>query len=125
MKSIRAILLLLAMSVSLTACGKESVPNNESPPPSMSSTEPEQKAVSPENSNIRIAYFSVPEDVDTTGVDAIAGASVVISEGEKLGKTQMPIRSLSRILIILTSMKLSCWAIQTGGEICPSRYTPS
>lgn len=88
MKSIRAILLLLAMSVSLTACGKESVPNNESPPPSMSSTEPEQKAVSPENSNILIAYFSVPEDVDTAGVDAVAGASVVVSEGEKLGNTQ-------------------------------------
>ncbi|WP_125143393.1 flavodoxin [Clostridium transplantifaecale] len=88
MKSIRTILLLLAMSVSLTACGKESVPNNESPPPGMSSTKPEQKTIPSENSNILIAYFSVPEDVDTTGADAVAGASVVVSEGEKLGNTQ-------------------------------------
>lgn len=35
-----------------------------------------------------IAYFSVPEDVDTTGVDAVASASIVVSEGEKLGNTQ-------------------------------------
>lgn len=39
-------------------------------------------------SNILIAYFSVPENVDTTGVDAVAGASVVVKEGEKLGNTE-------------------------------------
>lgn len=31
-------------------------------------------------SNILIAYFSVPEDVDTNGVDAVAGASVVVDD---------------------------------------------
>lgn len=39
-------------------------------------------------SNILIAYFSVPEDVDITGVDAVAGASVVVKDGEKLGNTE-------------------------------------
>ena len=39
-------------------------------------------------SNILIAYFSVPEDVDIAGVDAIAGASVVVKNGEKLGNTE-------------------------------------
>lgn len=39
-------------------------------------------------SNILIAYFSVPEDVDITGVDAVAGASVVAKNGEKLGNTE-------------------------------------
>lgn len=39
-------------------------------------------------SNILIAYFSLPEDVDTTGVDAVAGASVVVKNGEKLGNTE-------------------------------------
>ena len=40
------------------------------------------------SSKILIAYFSVPEDVDITGVDAIAGASVVVQDGEKLGNTE-------------------------------------
>lgn len=39
-------------------------------------------------SNILIAYFSVPENVDTTGVDAVAGASIVVKDGEKLGNTE-------------------------------------
>lgn len=37
-------------------------------------------------SNILIAYFSVPEDVDT--VDAVAGASIVVHDNEKLGNTE-------------------------------------
>ena len=39
-------------------------------------------------SNILIAYFSVPEDVDIVGVDAVASASVVVKDGEKLGNTE-------------------------------------
>ncbi len=39
-------------------------------------------------SNILIAYFSVPEDIDTSGIDADAGASVVVKDGEKLGNVQ-------------------------------------
>ena len=39
-------------------------------------------------SNILIVYFSVPEDVDITGVDAVAGASVVVKDGEKLVNTE-------------------------------------
>lgn len=37
-------------------------------------------------SNVLIAYFSVPEDVDTT--DAVSGASIVLRDGEKLGNTE-------------------------------------
>ena len=39
-------------------------------------------------SHILIAYFSVPEDVDISGVDAVAGASIVVKDGEKLGNTE-------------------------------------
>lgn len=39
-------------------------------------------------SRILIAYFSVPEDVDTSGVDAIAGASIVVKDGEVMGNTE-------------------------------------
>ena len=38
------------------------------------------------SSNILIAYFSVPEDVETT--DAVAGASIVVRDDEKMGNTE-------------------------------------
>lgn len=40
----------------------------------------------PAGSNVLIAYFSVPEDVDT--VDAVSSASIVVKDGEKLGNTE-------------------------------------
>ncbi|MGN1109188.1 MAG: flavodoxin [Oscillospiraceae bacterium] len=43
---------------------------------------------SAEKSHVLIAYFSIPENVDTNGVDAVASASVVVSDGEKLGNTE-------------------------------------
>ena len=39
--------------------------------------ETETEATSSTDSNILIAYFSLPEDIDTEGIDADAGASVV------------------------------------------------
>lgn len=41
-----------------------------------------------ENSNILIAYFSVPEDIDTNGIDADSGASVVVKDEEVLGNME-------------------------------------
>lgn len=46
-----------------------------------------QEAENP-GSNVLIAYFSVPEDVDTSGVDAVAGASIVVRENEVMGNTE-------------------------------------
>lgn len=40
------------------------------------------------NTNILIAYFSIPEEVDTTSVDAVASASIVVQDGEVLGNVQ-------------------------------------
>lgn len=37
-------------------------------------------------SNILIAYFSVPEDVETA--DAVSGASIVVKDNEKMGNTE-------------------------------------
>lgn len=54
-------------------------------------TEPPSETPEPAEgggSRILIAYFSVPEDVDISGVDAVAGASVVVRDGEKLGNTE-------------------------------------
>lgn len=41
-----------------------------------------------EGRHILIAYFSVPEDVDTSGVDAVAGASIVVKDNEIYGNTE-------------------------------------
>lgn len=40
------------------------------------------------NSNILIAYFTVPEDVEASGNDAVAGASVVVKDNERMGNTE-------------------------------------
>lgn len=41
-----------------------------------------------ENSNILISYFTVPEDIDTNGIDADSGASVVVKDEEVLGNME-------------------------------------
>lgn len=96
MKRMIAFLLVMVLSLSLAACGADnsaSSPQTESPADSRTETsaaEENDASVSEETqiagSNVLIAYFSVPEDVDTT--DAIAGASIVVRDGEKLGNTE-------------------------------------
>lgn len=39
-------------------------------------------------SKVLIAYFTVPEDVKTSDNDAIAGASIVVKDSEKMGNTE-------------------------------------
>lgn len=39
-------------------------------------------------SEINLKYSDLPEDVSTDGVDAVAGASIVVKDGEKLGNTE-------------------------------------
>lgn len=93
----RSISMLLAVMLifSLAACSANeqntSTPpntnaNQESTVTSSDDSEPENTAST--GSNVLIAYFSVPEDVDTDGVDAVAGASIVVKDGEKLGNTE-------------------------------------
>lgn len=52
------------------------------------SAEPVADATATGSSKALVVYFSVPEDVDTTGVDAIAGASVLVSDGAVLGNME-------------------------------------
>lgn len=61
-----------------------SAPASEPPAPSESAPAP----IEPEGGKTLVVYFSVPEDVDTTGVDAIAGASVLVSDGVALGNME-------------------------------------
>ena len=54
----------------------------------MDTVQGDQTGVSGKNSGILIAYFSIPEDVDTNGADAVAGASIVVKDNEKMGNTE-------------------------------------
>ena len=78
------LLLTLAMTLGLSACGEAE--------PSVSTSQPSQGVVSnqqeADGSNILIAYFSVPENVSTDGVDAVSGASIVVDNDEVLGSTE-------------------------------------
>ena len=111
MKKLTAIFLGLVMVASLAACGSEAPEPSEVPasgssfgtenaaepeeaeePESSADTNPsetEPEAADEEGSaNILIAYFTMPEDVDTDGVDAIAGASIVVRDGEAMGNVE-------------------------------------
>lgn len=52
------------------------------------STELASENATSKEEHILIAYFSVPEDLDTNGVDAIAGASIVVDDEDIVGNTQ-------------------------------------
>lgn len=95
MRKTAVVFLAVSLAFGLAACqGKTADSGN--PAPVMDEEKKEETAETPETvqenktgtSNILIAYFSLPEDVDTSGVDAIAGASVVVRDGEKMGNTE-------------------------------------
>lgn len=98
MKKFLAVFLTLVLAGSLAACGN--TPSDSSDVPDM----PDASAGTPasgaeenagtegaaqaDGSNILIAYFTMPEDVDTAGADAVAGASVVVNGGETMGNVE-------------------------------------
>lgn len=100
MKKTISMFLALVLVCMLSACGTETNPpdtsanstdntgNNSSQSEVSSSdtgsdSKPQDSAAS---SHVLIAYFSVPEDVNTT--DAVAGASVVVKDGVRMGNTE-------------------------------------
>lgn len=85
MKAIVSLFLALTITWSLSACGGRNPPKS-----SQSASTPSPSPIQQETtgSNILIAYFSVPEDVSTDGVDAVSGASIVVDDGEVLGNTE-------------------------------------
>ena len=105
MKRYITFLSAVVLAMSLAACGQNEGSENqaaiieETPVETQSETSdiPEVETVTESiplaseteeaesGSRVLIAYFSVPEDVETT--DAVAGASIVIKDGEKIGNT--------------------------------------
>ena len=68
-------------------------PAQETPAPARTAAESAEPAEEPDagaaaGSSILIAYFTMPEDVDPAGADAVAGASIVVRDGEILGNVE-------------------------------------
>ena len=112
MKKLTVFLLSMIALLTLVSCGKFSQTGTTSEPSGTSNQMPsagnqesnQDTAVSAadtstgQESKTLIVYFSVPEDVNTNGVDAIAGASVVVSDGEVLGNTEYVARIIQQTI---------------------------
>ena len=94
MKKFATIFLAAGMALSLAACSSTAQTESAPSPSSSSAASSAEQSASDAASqaegaaaegNVLIAYFSVPE---TDGVDAVAGASRVVVNGEVLGNSQ-------------------------------------
>lgn len=102
MRRLSSLFLGMALLLALSACGEKAGPAASSDPAAGSDQTVSNSSQLPtagqdasvpmdednSGSRVLIAYFSMPEDIDTSGVDAVAGASVVVRDGEVLGNTQ-------------------------------------
>lgn len=91
MKKIISILMLITLLFSFTACSSQSAENEtmkDNITLAKQVTDNRNEAEHNIDQKILIAYFSVPENVDINGADAVAGASIVVSNEEKLGNTE-------------------------------------
>lgn len=84
----------------LSACGRDGQHTNESSvnvAPAVKKENTEEKDSKTGNTNVLIAYFTVPEDVSTSGNDAVAGASIVVKNSEKMGNTEYVARLVQEV----------------------------
>ena len=88
LKKIITLILSVLLIFGLTACGNEKQTSDRGKANSSLETEKQNGTDDIEGGHILIAYFSVPEDVDTSGVDAVAGASIVVRDNEVCGNTE-------------------------------------
>lgn len=87
MKKYLSILMAVAILFSFAACSNNA--KSTKPETTANTTEtPQQNTEAPVNGKTLVVYFGVPENVDTNGVDAVAGASIVVKDGEKIGNTE-------------------------------------
>ena len=90
MRKWSAIFFSILLVLSLSACGQADKDNETGNRNSQVSAEKNKNNTGSTSSNTRvlIAYFTVPEDVKTSDNDAIAGASIVVKDSEKMGNTE-------------------------------------
>ena len=86
MRKWSAIFFSILLVLSLSACGQADKDNETGNRNSQVSAEKNKNNTGSTSSNTRvlIAYFTVPEDVKTSDNDAIAGASIVVKDSEKM-----------------------------------------
>lgn len=84
MKRMITAFLALILTLSLSACANHDKAAGSQT--NTSGTVSGSPSDTPKTSRILIAYFSVPEDVNTA--DAVAGASIVVKDGQKMGNTE-------------------------------------
>ena len=90
MRKWSAIFFSILLVLSLSACGQADKDNETGNRNSQVSVEKNKNNTGSTSSNthVLIAYFTVPEDVKTSDNDAIAGASIVVKDSEKMGNTE-------------------------------------
>lgn len=99
MRKLSLVILSIMLAASLPACGRtdsQAGGNSAARTPeaqkdgTTNNTEENNQAESSQtgNSNILIAYFTVPEDVEASGNDTVAGASIVVKDNERMGNTE-------------------------------------
>lgn len=91
-----------------TGCGSSSAKNNQttkndsaeksSDINSSSNAVTEAVQNNTDNENILIAYFSVPENVATDGIDANSGASIVVKNKDVLGNMQYMAMTIQEVI---------------------------
>lgn len=75
----------------------DTAPAQETPAPAQTAQPAEEPdAGAAAGSSILIAYFTMPEDVDPAGADAVAGASIVVRDGEILGNVEYMARTIQQ-----------------------------
>ncbi len=91
----RMIIFSVMLALGLTACGQTNRPSGRSDSSKSGTTaetteksETSGSTVITGDSKVLIAYFTVPEDVDTADNDAVAGSSIVVKNSEKMGNTE-------------------------------------
>ena len=104
-KRLLAMVLTLGLLTGLTACGGQTADTEVESTQKQTSSEESVMTETEENteqeteqaadatqtsetSNILIAYFTMPEDIDVSGIDADAGASIVVKDGEVMGNLE-------------------------------------
>lgn len=91
MKKIISILMIITLLFAFTACSSQSTENetvNDNTTSTKQVTEKQNETQNNSAQKILIAYFSVPENTDTNDADAVASASIVVSNEEKMGNTE-------------------------------------
>lgn len=99
MRKLSLVFLSAILALCLQACGKteqQTANNSIARTPASKNENTIKEDNKTGNSNVLIAYFTVPEDVKASGNDAVAGASLVVKDNEKMGNTEYVARLIQK-----------------------------